>query len=195
MSPCNQLTFARASFGLKYKTRKGRASPILVRQLEKSIKRTLALLGRLKKYPNLHDINIVLHQVDSRVINVARGHEMSGIYLRDPPNDQELCRRPTIAADEMLAVVDIEALLRKIMINLPRQKPGGPRKEGKEAIVFHALQFFQQHSPCKPTTDPDNPFAYFAERFYEVVVGSEPDGLERQIKKVLSTERNWTLLS
>jgi hypothetical protein len=51
--------------------------------------------------------------------------------------------------------------------------------------------FFIKHSPLTPSTDPDNKFAEFAERFYELAFKSKPGALDWHIRKVLKTRYTW----
>ena len=71
-----------------------------------------------------------------------------------------------------------------------RRGRGGPKDLGKEAVVFYAEHYFRQHSPKRSSTDPKNPFREFVDRFYEVVTKTEPDSLDRQIRKVFAARRS-----
>jgi hypothetical protein len=64
-------------------------------------------------------------------------------------------------------------------------KRGQPEKAGKLQVVQIAADFFRAHSRVKPSTDENNPFRHFAERFFEAATSTEPLNLEWQVRQVL----------
>jgi len=187
------LQLAQASYGLQLRSQQ-RAPRELLKQLEGSIEKTLALLGRLKTYPDSRDVAFVLYPVGHGVVEVATAREMISRPLELPRHpsisDEELRWPPRAALDGMIAGINIELLLRLIMIREVRKRARGlgqPTKQDKDAIVSQAVQFFRLHSSKTPTTDPNNAFVKFAEQFYRIVTGDDVEvgGLEWQIRKVL----------
>jgi hypothetical protein len=190
----NALQFAEAGCYLEGRSQ-DRAPSELVEQLEGSIKKTLALLRRITTHRYSRDLGFVMHPVGSGVIDIATVQEMIRGRTLDLPrhpsiSDAEL-RFPSVAADGMWAVINIEPLLRAVMIKLAKRKRSQPKKLGKEETVFYAAQFFCLYSSIKPSNDPNNRFPKFAKRFYEAVTGNdiEPGRLDWQIRKVLKDRR------
>jgi hypothetical protein len=191
----NALRFAQAYSLLDRKLRQ-RAPRKLVEQFEESVRKTVALLGRLNTYPDSNDTGMVTYPVGTGVIDIATTREMMlGQTLSLPRQlaitDSELLFF-SASADRMIAAVNIEPLLRGIVLRLARRKRrrSQPEKLDKQAIVFYAYQFFSRHSRTKASTDPNNPFRRFVERFHAVVAGDNtPGGLDWHIRTVLKQRR------
>jgi hypothetical protein len=70
-----------------------------------------------------------------------------------------------------------------------RIRTGRPRKFRKQQIVDLALAFCVRFSPKNPSSDANNFFPAFAERFFELATGSSVEGkgqgIERQVKVAL----------
>jgi hypothetical protein len=186
------LQFARLRHGSAFKSHQ-RAPPELFEQLETSVRKTLGLLRRIKKYPGSCGMSFVLCPVErGDVVDVATTQDMlRGRRLQLPQHpsisDKDL-RWLSPALDGMIAGINVELVLRKMMLHQPgRRVRGGPKKVGKHAIVHYAAGFFRLHSSEKPTTNINNSFRRFAEQFYRTVTGQDvdPGGLEWQIRSVL----------
>jgi hypothetical protein len=165
-----------------------------IQRLEESIDKTRMLLRRIRRYDHFRNVGFVTQPVGRGVVDVATTQEMiRGRVLELPRHpsisDQELIL-PT--CDGMGAAINIEPLLRATLLDARRRKNrrGAPKKVGKEDVVSYAAHYFRKHSPKEPSTDPKNSFREFVERFYEVVTKTEPDSLERQIRKVLVARRS-----
>jgi hypothetical protein len=173
-----------------------RAPAKLTDQLIETIEKSLILLGKLKEYSASHHLGFLMHPVGRGIVDVATVEEMKrGRRLELPGHpsisDQELYR-PKVDNDAMLAAINLEPLLRRLVFDARngRRGRGNLKKSGKEGVVFYAAQYFHRHSPEKASTDPKNVIYEFTERFYEVVTKTKPDGLERQIRKVLAAMRS-----
>jgi hypothetical protein len=154
---------------------------------------------QLKTYPDSRDVAFVLYPVGGGVVDVATAQEMIRRPLELPRHplisDEELRWPPRVARDGMIAGINIELLLRLIMIREVRRRARGlgqPTKQDKYAIVSQAVQFFCLRSSKKPTTDPNNAFVKFAQQFYRIVTGDDVEvgGLDWQIRKVLKDRRS-----
>jgi hypothetical protein len=159
-----------------------------IEQLACSIEKTRVLLSGIRKYEDWRNVGFVTQPVGRGVVDVATTQEMiRGRVLELPRHpsisDQELIL-PT--CDGMGAAINIEPLLRATVLHARRRKRrrAGPKKLGKEAIVFYAHEYFRRYSPKKPSSDPANPFHPFVDRFYEVVTKTEPSGFDRQMRKI-----------
>ena len=162
-----------------------RPSPNQIKQFERSIEKTRMLLRRFRTYEDWRGIGFVTQQVGRGVVAAPA----QGLPLNPTISDQELIFPHY---DGKVVAINIEPLLRATLLAARRRRHGrgGPKKLGKEAVVFYAEQFFRRHSSKKPSTDPYNPFHAFAERFYEVVTKTEPGGLDRQMRRVLALKRS-----
>ena len=158
-----------------------------INQFEKSVDKTCVLLRRIRRYDDFRNVGFVTQQVGGVVVAAPA----QGLPRNPTISDQELIF-PHVDGGGKVVGINTEPLLRATLLYVRRRRrrPGGPRKLGKEAVVFYAEQFFRRHSPKKPSTDPKNPFHEFAERFYQVVTKTEPGGLDRQIRKVLAARRS-----
>jgi len=158
-----------------------------IQRLEESIEKTRMLLMRIRNYDDWRNIGFVTQQVGRGVVaGVVEGLPRNPII-----SDQELIF-PHFDGSGRGVGINIEPLLRATLLYARRRRrgPGGPRNLGKEAVVFYAEQYFHRHSPKRSSTDPKNPFREFVERFYEVVTKTEPDSLDRQIRKILAARRS-----
>ena len=147
---------------------KGRIPTELLKTLENSIRKTQVVLRRLKKYP--------LWQ---------RFHFLSC------PAGEGTVSLPPIAPDGMIAGINIDRMLDKLLREVARSKRrrARPRGEGKRDMVDYACNFFHEHSTAKITTYPGGQFAIFCRRFHEVITGEhlDLDGLQAQIRKKVAT--------
>jgi hypothetical protein len=153
----------------------------LVRRLEKSIATTSDLLAELTKYGIPNEINGHVCKIGAGVVEVLP------LPFETPKTFKVFQLSPPF---EGTAKVRMQNLLRCWHDNIkkvPRKKREGQTKECKAAIVECAVQFCRDHSTTKPSTDPENPTYGFAGQFYTRVTGTEPDSLEYQIKKALSS--------
>jgi hypothetical protein len=158
-----------------------------INQFEKNVEKTCVLLRRIRRYDDFRNVGFVTQQVGGVVVAAPA----QGLPRNPTISDQELIF-PHVDGGGKVVGINTEPLLRATLLYVRRRRrrPGGPRKLGKEAVVFYAEQFFRRHSPKKPSTDPKNRFHEFAERFYQVVTKTEPGGLDRQIRKVLAARRS-----
>jgi hypothetical protein len=175
----NALQLARSSYDDEPERGfRQRPSSKRIDQLERTIKKTRALLLDIRKYAECHNIGFAM--LDRGVVAAATQvlPQIPGV------SDQELGFPPV--------VINIEPLLRTTLLQARRRRrsPGGPENLSKEAVVFYAERYFRQHSARKPSTDPKNPFHEFKERFYETVTKIKPDSLDRQTRKVLAVRHS-----
>jgi hypothetical protein len=162
-----------------------RPSSKRIQQLEDSIEKTRMLLTQIREYDDFRNIGFVTQQIGRGVV---------------APPAQGLPRSPSISdeelilphCDEPVVAINIEPLLRATSLYARRRRRGrgGPKNLGKEAVLFYAEHFFARHSPKKPSTDPNNPFHPFVERFYEVVTKTKPSGFDRQMRKIFRANRS-----
>jgi hypothetical protein len=158
-----------------------RPSPKQIEQFENSIEKTLTLLRSIRECKDWRNIGFVTQQIGRGVVAPAA----QGLPLNPTISDQELIL-PYF--DGKVVGINIEPLLRATLLHARRRRRvrGGPRKLGKEAVVFYAEDYFRRHSPTKPSSDPKNPFREFVERFYEVVTKTRPGSLDRQMRNVFA---------
>src|SRR5262245_58015834 len=140
---------------------------------------------RIRRYDDFRNIGFVSEQLGRGIVAPA-GH---GLPLNPTISDEDLIF-PRFEGDGKVVAINVEPLLRATLFDARRRRRGRgrPKKLGKEAVVFYAEQYFRRYSPKKPSTDPKNRFL-FAERFYEVVTKTEPDSLERQMRRFFASER------
>ena len=192
------LKWAHHSCGVARTARTERAPPKLLEQLERRVAKTIELIGKLEKYPASRDIGFVMHAVGSEIVDAAPVREMilEGRNLRISRRRWTDRGLPRIPLDGMLVGVNVGNLLLAFQaharkLRLRNKKRGQPKKEDKLAIVSYAANFFSTHSPHKLSTDVQNPFRNFAERFYEAVSGTEiePEALGWQIREAVRAIR------
>jgi hypothetical protein len=162
-----------------------RPPPKQIEQFENSIEKTLTLLRSIREYKDWRNIGFVMQQVGRGVVAPAA----QGLPLNPTISDQEFIH-PYF--DGKVGGINIEPLLRATLLHARRRRRvrGGPRKLGKEAVVFYAESYFRRHSPTKPSSDAKNPFHEFVERFYEVVTKTRPGSLDRQMRNVFAATRS-----
>ena len=158
-------------------------------KLEKSIEKTNSLLAEYSQKYNTA-IGEQLHRDGDGVVYVQQVHDLKTI------RGIQLCRNesefPPEFSGRFLVAIKIQALLKawhKNIKDIPR-RTNRPKEQVKTDIVRYAKEFFCRHSPHAPSSDTTNPFRDFAELFYEVVTGNEPDDtgpshLEYQIRQAL----------
>ena len=66
-------------------------------------------------------------------------------------------------------------------------KTGRPRNVRKQQVVDLALGFCARFSPKRPSSDVNNYFSAFAERFFELSTGSSVEGRGRGISRQIKT--------
>jgi hypothetical protein len=191
------IQIAQADNHLARKSQEGRAPPELFEQLEKSIKKTIALLGRLEKYPHSRDIGFEIHPVGGGIVDAATIREMilqgrDLVVSRRPWTEHNDPRR--LAVSGMVASVSVRNLLLAFQATVRKsrkRKRGQPKKDDKMGVAFYAAGFFCLHSPHQPSSDFRNPFRDFAEQFYKAVTGIEvkSGSLDWQIREVLKARR------
>jgi hypothetical protein len=162
-----------------------RPSSKQIQQLEASIEKTRVLLRSIRNYVDWRNIGFVMEPIGRGVVTLSPAQGLP----RESISDEQLILP---MAHGKVAAINIEPLLRATTLYARRRRRGrgAPGKLGKEAVVFYAEEFFRRHSPKKPSADPKNRFPEFAERFYQVVTKTEPDGLDRQIRKALAARRS-----
>jgi hypothetical protein len=190
------LQFAKANWELSTeRASRRRAPPKLLDQFIKTIEKGHKLLKKLRGYEVPRDLGTVIYPVGTGIIDVATAQEMIRGRMLELPHHPSISDRelyhPACPSD-MMALINLEPFLRRLVFDARKGKRrrGSLKKSGKEAVVSYAERYFRRYSPKKPSTDPENPFQEFAERFYEVVTETKPDGLERQIRNVLAQRRS-----
>jgi hypothetical protein len=178
--------------------RQKRAPSDLFEQLDSSIGKTLRLVEELGKYPDSHEIAFETHPIGTGIADAVTGREMieEGRNLR-------VSRRPWVdkgiphtSADDVIVGINVENLLRAFRVTvrkLRRKNRGQPKRTDQSYVVFYAADFFRRYSAIKPSTDVNNPFHLFVERFFEVATGTKSENLEWQIGQELrrrKVERN-----
>ncbi len=167
-----------------------RAKPLeLLRQIDKSLAKTLTLLQTLEKHDGWHDICFQIYvSGDGAAVAVSpKGLFEGNLRLpRNPPSPKRRLR--TLEADGTLIAVNARALLLDIQDEINRGvKPikGQPPKADKAACVHYAENFFVHHSPHKVSTDPKSRFVEFCEYFYAAVVGAaaQPGAIAWHVRK------------
>ena len=90
---------------------------------------------------------------------------------------------------ERAGVIPTLATIRDAARNARIGRTGRPRNYRKQQIVDLALAFCARFSPKKPSSDVNNFFLPFAERFFELATGSSVEGkghgIGRQVKVAL----------
>jgi hypothetical protein len=161
--------------------------PKLVRDLKKSVDVTEGLLAKLTDYSIPSELECHTCEIGAGVVDVLP------LPFKIPKTFKVFQLSPRF---EGTAIVRIQNLLRSWHDRIkeaPTKKREGQRREYKTAIVEHAVQFSYQYSDIKPSTNPQNPLHGFVDRFYERVVGTEPDrGLEYHVRGALA---DWRLIA
>jgi hypothetical protein len=90
---------------------------------------------------------------------------------------------------ERAGVAPTLAMIRDAARNARIRRTGRPRNFRKQQIVDLALAFCARFPPKKPSSDANNFFLAFAERFFELATGSPVEGkgqgIDRQVKVAL----------
>jgi hypothetical protein len=135
------------------------------------------------------------------------------LKTREPEAPPRLLRKINSGAQKLLAAINelnnyrgfehwpyndcniecLTELRRSVKEDAPLVRKGRrpPGKLDKLLAVQGAANVFIKHSPLTPSTDPDNKFAEFAERFYELAFKSKPWALDWHIRKVLKKRDTW----
>jgi len=182
----NALEIARGAYEYRHREQ---APSDLFEQLDASIRKTLMLITKLGRYPDTRDIAFEMHPIGTGIADAKTGREMieKGRMLR-------ISRRPWVnkdtpphtSADHIIVGSNVENLLRAFRISAEKAKKkrgrGQPRRTDKLSVVLYAADFFRAYSAIQPSTDENNPFRLFAERFFEVATGTKSPSLEWQIR-------------
>jgi hypothetical protein len=169
------------------------APATLLKQLDKSLTRTLILLQQLERQPAWRD-TCFRHYVsgDGTAVAVSTRELFDGKLTlpRTPPPPRQW--PPTLEAKGTAIAINIRGALadiqREIERRVLRPKRGQPEKVDKSVCVFYARNFFTHHSRHKASTDLKSRFAEFCESFYSAISGIDPQpgALTWHIRKELS---------
>src|SRR5262245_12805667 len=170
----------------------------LFEQLDASIRRTLMLIAKLGKYPATRDIAFEEHPVGTgiadatttrKTIEEGRSLRVSRRPWVESVKADGKIQIPSISMDDIVVGINVENLLRAFRFRLRKAKKkrgrGHPKRTDKLSVVFEAADFFRAYSATKPSTDENNPFRLFAERFFEIATGAKPQKLEWQVRQAL----------
>jgi len=78
---------------------------------------------------------------------------------------------PRATEDGGRGIITVQEALRDIEQQIGKPKRGNPGKPGQFCAVCEARNFFDRHSPRRPSADEKNPFAEFCELFLRAVSG------------------------
>jgi hypothetical protein len=130
-------------------------------KIERASDRLIAALEQLKRHPYAH-------------VSFWRFEAFGPVYASEFER-----------ADVTATLTNIRDAARKARVS----RTGRPRNYRKQHIVDLALAFCARFSPKKPSSDANNFFPAFAERFFELATGSsvegEGHGISRQVKVAL----------
>jgi hypothetical protein len=183
------LEISRGAYDYELK-RQNRAPSALFEQLDASIRKTLMLIIKLGKYSDTCDIAFEMHPIGTGIADAATGRKMrEGRNLR-------VSRRPWVdkgiprtLAEHVIVGINVENQLRAFQVRVRKarrkDRRGHPKRADKSSVVFHAADFFRAYSATEPSTDENNPFRPFVERFFEVATGTTPKNLAWQIRQAL----------
>jgi hypothetical protein len=184
------LDIARGAYDFE---RQKQAPSDLFEQLDASIGRTLMLIAKLGKYPRTRDIAFEQHPIGTGIADATTTRETieEGRNLR-------VSRRPwvnkgpfNISMDDVVVGINVENLLRAFRVSVGKARGkkkrgrGHPKRTDKLSVVLYAADFFRAYSATKPSTDGNNPFRLFVERFFEVATDTKAPNLEWQVRQAL----------
>jgi hypothetical protein len=167
----------------------------LFKQLDRRITQTMTLLQELERYPAWRDVCFQTYVSGDGIAIATSPKEIFEGKLTLPRKLPPRPKRPKIGSNDTAITVNVRAALGDIHgIVRPtlRRTRGQPKKDDKFVCVLCAEKFFDNYSRHKASTDPNNPFSAFCERFYDTVSGgtSEAGALAWHIRKTLAKKRS-----
>jgi len=156
----------------------------LLKQLNKSMTKTVRLLRKLEGYPKWRDVCAGMYiSGDGIAVAVSPKELFEGkltLPRNAPPRKRGWRNVPELGLNGKAIMVNVRAALDDIQDEVRRaaetkRKRGQPEKWDNSVCVDYAINFFELFSPHKISTHPNGRFAKFCEAFYGAVTGTIPE--------------------
>jgi hypothetical protein len=155
----------------------------LLKQVDKSITKTVRLLRKLERYPKWREVWCRQYISGYGIAVAVSPKELFEGKLRLPRTPPPIKRGlpwPELGPDGKAIMVNVRAVLDGVQDEVRRaaeamRKRGQPEKWQKSVCIDYATHFFELFSTHKITNHPNGRFAQFCEAFYGAVTGTVPE--------------------